>query len=332
MSGYSNTKLTIIIVSYNTRDLTIACLDSLADELASLPENSVEVIVVDNASKDGSATAIVAHEAPSQVIPLADNIGFAAANNLAAQYASGEYLLLLNPDTVVLPGAIIKVLKTARRNPRNGIWGGRTLFGDKSLNPSSCWSEITLWNLFCRAVGLTAVFKNTETFNGEAYGGWTRDNVRNVDIVSGCFLLITRSLWRQLNGFDLSFWMYGEDADLCLRAKRLGYQPMIDPSAEIIHYGGASEKTRTGKMIRLLDAKAKLIRHHWHPRLVPLGLALLAAWPASRLLALATLASVSKAVDVKTSAQAWREIWATRLLWWHGASTGRTTSFVPSPH
>ncbi len=137
---------------------------------------------------------------------------------LAAHHANGRYILLLNPDTVVLNGAIDKLVEFARLNPKARIWGGRTLFADGTLNPSSCWKRMTFWNQFCRATGLTGILLEYDLFNGEASAAGHRDNVRQVDIVSGCFFLIGRELWEALDGFDPDFFMYGEEADLCLRA------------------------------------------------------------------------------------------------------------------
>ena len=203
------------------------------------------------------------------------------------------WLLLLNPDTVVLDGALDKLMAFRRAHPEAGIWGGRTVFADGSLNPASCWRRQTLWSLFCRASGLAAVFRRSDLFNPEAYGGWPRDTVREVDIVTGCLFLIARETWDRLGGFDPVFVMYGEEADLCLRARQIGLRPVITPDAVIIHYGGASEKVRADKLVRLLRAKAELVKRHFAPGTRAPGLALLAAWPASRLLALSVLSALT---------------------------------------
>jgi GT2 family glycosyltransferase len=307
--------VTIVIVSFETRDLTLACLDSIATETV-VPRRSVRV--VDNASQDGSADAIRQHPIAAHLIASRDNLGFARANNIAARGADSEFILLLNPDTVVLDGAIDRLVAFAHANPEAGIWGGRTLFADGTLNPSSCWRRMTPWNLLCRASGLTGIFRGSGLFNGEAYGGWPRDTVAEVDIVSGCFLLIRRTLWERLGGFDPAFFMYGEEADLCLRARALSARPMVTPDATIIHLGGASERTRSAKMIKLLAAKTTLIRRHWHPLLQPLGVGLLAAWPLSRGLALAALSIVRGSEARRAQAAVWWQIWSHRAEWLAG--------------
>lgn len=171
---------------------------------------------------------------------------------------------------------------------------------------------MTLWNLFCRASGLATAFPSSGMFNTESYGGWRRDTEREVDIVSGCFLLIRRDRWRSLGGFDSEFFMYGEEADLCLRAGKAGLRPRTSPSATIVHIGGASETVRADKVARLLAAKSRLIRRHWSPVLRPLGLALLAAWPLSRSIAGRFM---SGGVRRSESTRAWSDVWARRREW-----------------
>ena len=276
MPTHADIDVTVIVVSFNTCELTRAALDSVAAETR---ETLFEVIAVDNKSNDGSAAMLAAHPLKPRVMALDNNIGFARANNLAATGARGKYLLLLNPDTVILDRAIDKLVAFARATPNAGIWGGRTLFADKSLNPSSCWGRMTAWNLFCRAAGLTAIFPQSALFNGEALGGWRRDSVRNVDIITGCFLLIEKTLWHRLNGFDPLFFMYGEEADLCLRARALSARPIVTPAAEIIHYGGASERVRADQMVRLIAAKSSLIGLHWAPFAAPVGRTDRCVWP-----------------------------------------------------
>jgi GT2 family glycosyltransferase len=258
--------ISIVVVSYNTREMTLECLRSVVAETRAA---DYELIVVDNASADGSAAAIAAEFPDLELIALEENIGFARANNLAARRARGERLLLLNPDTVVLDGALDRLLAFAESRPGARIWGGRTLFADRSLNPTSCWGRMTVWSLFARAVGLTMLFPRSELLNPEPYGDWQRDSVREVDIVTGCLLLIDRPLWDELGGFDERYFMYGEEADLCRRASARGAAPVMTPEATIVHYGSASD---TGnKASAVAAARITLIREHWSPLTRRLG-------------------------------------------------------------
>jgi len=301
--------VSIIVVSYNTREMTLECLRSVIAET----NGAFELIVVDNVSTDGSAEAISKEFPDITLMKESENHGFAKANNIAAEHAKGEYVLLLNPDTIVLDGAIDRLLEFARRRPNAGIWGGRTLYGDRSLNPTSCWRRLSLWNIFCRTSGLTGLFPNSDLFNAEAYGGWDRSAERDVDIVTGCFLLIKREDWNKLGGFDLDFFMYGEEADLCLRAAReLGAKPRMTPDATIVHYGGASEKVRSDKMVRLLRAKTELIKRHVPGWQRPFARGLFRAWPITRLMAFQI---IRRNTD---NATVWREIWNRRKEWQSG--------------
>ena len=306
--------VSILIVSYNTRAMT---LEAIRSALAETQDAAIEIICVDNDSSDGSAGAIARTFPQVDLIALETNVGFAAGNNIAAERARGKRLLLLNPDTVTIDSAIDNLWHFAEQRPECGIWGGRTLFADRSLNPTSCWARMTPWNLFCRAVGLTYLFPRSELFNGEAYGDWPRDRERAVDIVTGCFLMIDRALWKSLGGFDKTFFMYGEEADLCLRAKKLGYHPMITPDAEIIHYVGAASGSTARKTPLVAKAKATLIRDHWSFATRWWGLSMLWCWVAVRRWSTELLAAV-RLSRFREARQTWREIWQRRSDWLAG--------------
>ncbi|SEW37192.1 hypothetical protein SAMN05444851_3250 [Aliiroseovarius sediminilitoris] len=304
-------KLSIIVVSYNTRAETLACLRSIKKET----NVSYELIVVDNASTDGSADAIAAEFSDCVLMAETENHGFAKANNLAAEHAKGDYLLLLNPDTVVLDHAIDKLLNFAEQQPGARIWGGRTLYDDMSLNPSSCWRQFTFWSVFCRTTGLTGIFPRSPIFNAEAYGGWDRSTQRQVDIVSGCFFLIRADDWQTLNGFDLTFFMYGEEADLCLRARRsLGAAPMVTPDATIIHYGGISETVRADRQVKVLRAKGELMNRYFPVWQQPVARLLFAAYPLSRYL----FGRVWVRRGRGETHRIWHEVWQRRQEWVNG--------------
>jgi len=308
-------EVTIVVISYNTSKLTRDCLRSVYEQTQGI---EYEVIVVDNNSEDGSALAIAEEFPQVKLMALKENLGFARANNLAAKEVKSEFILLLNPDTVVLDGAIQKLLKFAKENPEAGIWGGRTLFADGSLNPYSCWQKMTIWSLLCQSSGLTWIFPKSSIFNTEIFGGWNRDSVRQVDIISGCLLLIRRSLWEELKGFDTEFFMYGEDDDLSLRAGQMGYKPMITPDATIIHYGGASEKVRSDKLIKILTAKVHLIRRHWHPSIRGIGVFILSLWPFTRATTLRIAAYISKKETLVSKYKEWYITWQERATWSKG--------------
>lgn len=310
-------EVTVIVVSYNTRELTLKALETLFETTR---ETSIRVVVFDNDSKDGSAEAIAERFPQAELIRSQHNIGFAAANNEVAKEAETEWLLLLNPDTECHEGAVDNLMAFAKANPEGGIFGGRTVFPDNSLNIASCWKKMTVWSLFCSAFGLSAMFPRSSLFNVEAMGGWQRDSVRDVDIVSGCFFLVRRSLWQELSGFDPAYFMYGEEADLCLRAAGKGYRLMITPDAQIMHLVGAStgglKNIRKAKLV--LTAKATLLQDHWSDRIRPTGLFLLKAGVFNRKVAAATAAAVIS--RFRPHAEHWHEVWRIRHEWISGFS------------
>ncbi len=240
--------------------MTLECLRTIRDGCR---RNSHEVIVVDNASGDGSAEAIAREFPEFRLIASEENLGFARANNLAATHATAERLLLLNPDTLVDAGAIDELLAFADRNSKAGIWGGRTRFGDGSPNPTSCWRKPTPWSVFCSATALAGLFRGSRLCNPESLGVLPDGAELPVDVVTGCLLLIDRDLWEKLEGFDPAFFMYGEDADLCLRARSLGARPMVTANANIVHYGGQSDTVRPDKIVRLYTARRQIYARHW---------------------------------------------------------------------
>jgi len=310
--------LSIFVVSYNTRELTRRCLRSILD---SSLRAEYEILVVDNASADGSAD-MIAQEFPSVRLVRSDvNLGFAAGNNLARRYAQGERFLLLNPDTRVAPDAIERLLAFSIAHPEAGITGGRTTNDDGSLNPWSCRGRPTPWSLLCQATGLTTAFRMHPLFDPQSLGSWQRDSVREVDVVVGCFLMITRQLWDELGGFDPAFFMYGEETDLCLRARARGFRPMITPDAVLVHHGAASEPSEPHKLVRLLGAHVTLFRKHWSPLAQRFGLAMLALWVLTRWIGGGALGLLGHA-GARARGRVWGEVWRLRRQWQHGAPPG----------
>ncbi|MGJ8583657.1 MAG: glycosyltransferase [Marinosulfonomonas sp.] len=310
-------ELTIIVVSYNTKALTLKCLETL---MANTKSAVFHTVVIDNASSDGSAKAIRARFPQVELIDSDENLGFAKANNLIAKAVTTKWTLLLNPDTEVYDGAIDRIVAFAETHPENGIYGGRTVFPDGSLNIASCWNRITPWSAFCSAVGLSAAFPKSPAFNTEAIAGWNRDTVREVDIVVGCFFLIRSTLWHELGGFNEKYFMYGEESDLCLRAIKRGAKPIIVPDAEIMHLVGASSARRVDKTIMVARARATLIRDHWPTTGAQFGLAMLWLWAASRY-SFETVHHAllgSRAAPEPSSPPKWRQVWNQRSQWLSG--------------
>lgn len=303
--------VSILVVSYNTADLTVRCLESAIAESAGV---STEIIVVDNASTDGSA-AVIREKCPSvELIEQKVNLGFGRAVNLAASRARGEYLLLLNPDAVVLDRAVAELLTFARRRPRGGIYGGRTLRPDGTVDPSSCWGTPSLWSFTCFGLGLSTVLRGSRLFDPESLGTWPRNTVREVGVVTGCLLLVRRDLFESLDGFDPRFFMYGEDTDLSMRARAAGYRPVITPAAVIVHHVGASSSGWANKHVLVLRGKTTLVRKHWSGWRQRFCLAMIMTGATLR----AVLDLLAERRRPSNRASDWKAVWKRRCDWWSG--------------
>jgi len=297
-------------VSYNTADLTIDCIASVREQTVGC---SFEIIVVDNASPDDSADRIAERFPDIRLIASKKNYGFGVASNIGAYAACGDWILLLNPDTVVKDNAIDKLLGFARSNEHGAIFGGRTVDEEGNLDPTSCWAKTTPWSAFTRAVGLSTIFRQSSLFNPEMMLNWQRDSVREVDIITGCFLLVSAENWKSIGGFDPRFFMYGEEADLCLRAAEKGMKLFFCPTAEIMHYGGASETVRADKVVRLFRAKAQVFALHWSKGAAAFGRFTLDFWSGSRSFVSWIFCPFSE--SARNSHEAWINIWKRRAEW-----------------
>lgn len=315
--------VTVIIVSYNSERDIRDCLRSVLTERDHVAQ---EVIVLDNLSKDATVE-IVRTEFPEVKLITPDaNLGFAAGNNEGVRHATGEYILLLNPDTVILRHAVDRIVDFARANPGHGLYGGRTYQTDGSLEPSSCWGRPTLWSMAMFASGMSTIFKKHPLFDPESLGPWKRDTVREVGVITGCFLLAKKDFWEQLGGFDESYFMYGEDTDLSMRSEELtGRSPVICPDAELIHKVGQSSAQPLHKALLLYQGKASLVRGHWHGPAQALGLFLLAAGVGIR-----ALGVTLKSLLGRSSSAPWVGVWKDRRRWLKGYQLKSSTT-APSP-
>ncbi|MFB9378534.1 glycosyltransferase family 2 protein [Kineococcus gynurae] len=305
-------ELSVIIVTYNAPEWVERCLTHLTGPGA--PSVAYEIVVVDNASGPQTRDLLQrwAEREPRLRLHLsAENLGFGRGCNLAVARSTGRTVVLLNPDAEALPGTLDALLAFHDADPRRGLVGGRVLDPQGVVQPESCWGAPTLWSWFCSAVFLTAAFPRHPLFDPESLGRWARDSVREVDIITGCLLLTARTTWDELGGFDESFFMYGEDADLGRRAADAGYHPSITPAATIVHAGGASSANRTAKQRLLLRGKATYARKHWAPRRAAIGVGLLQTGVALR----------TVAERVLRRGTVWAPLWAERRDWAAGWAT-----------
>lgn len=249
--------VSIVVVGYGAPEWLDRCLVSLAG--AGRPALSHEVVVVDNASTPPLAGVLTAPLGGVRLVTLERNVGFGRACNFGASLAVGERVLFLNPDTEVLPGAVDALAAFLDDDSGRGLVGGRTLTPDGSPDPASVWGAPSLWSQACFATGLSTVLAGTHAFDPESLGWWGYDTEREVGVVTGCLLMARREVLAELGGFDESYFMYGEDVDLSVRARRAGYRPSFTPEAAVVHGKGVTS-TSGAKILMVMRGKATLYR------------------------------------------------------------------------
>lgn len=230
--------ITIVIVNWNTCDILRDCLCSIYTETKRL---KFEITVIDNASSDDSVRMVKEKFPQVILIENSENRGFAAANNQGIAVAQGRYILLLNSDTVILDNAIAKTVKFADAHPEAGVVGSKVLNADRLLQPS-CFMYPSILNMILSSSYLYKVFPNNKFFGRERMTWWKRDDITEVDVVRGCFMLVRSNAIERVGTMDERFFMYGEETDWCYRFKQAGWKVMFTPDAEIIHLGGASSQ------------------------------------------------------------------------------------------
>jgi N-acetylglucosaminyl-diphospho-decaprenol L-rhamnosyltransferase len=259
-----NPQISVLIVSWNTRDLLRACLESLqkcADEYQGQgPE--FEMIVLDNASADGSV-AMLRDEFPAvRLIENSQNRGFGAANNQAARLAQTDYLLLLNPDTIVFPETIRTLWQFLEQQSGVGMVGPRVLNPDGSMQ-LSVFRTPTFWREAWRLFHLDRIFPLSE-YPQQFLAAKTPQQVESL---KGACILLRRKVVDQLGLFDEQFFMYSEEIDLCKRVHDAGWEIYWLPTVSIIHYGGESTRLVKDKMfLELYQNKIRYFRKHSPPR------------------------------------------------------------------
>jgi GT2 family glycosyltransferase len=240
--------VSIIIVNWNTKELLRDCLTSIYKCAGNV---DYEIIAIDNASTDGSVE-MVKNDFPDVIlIENSENRGFAAANNQGMAVAKGRYVLLLNSDTVVLDNAVANTVRFADENPQAAVIGCRVLNPDRTIQ-RTCFMFPSLLNMLLSSTYLYKLFPKNRFFGREQMTWWDRSDVRRVDVVTGCFMLVRREAIEQVGMMDEQFFMYGEETDWCYRFRKKGWDLIFAPVGEIIHFGGASSKQVKFEMIRQL--------------------------------------------------------------------------------
>ena len=230
-------KVSIIIINWNTKKLLAECLDSISEFAEDI---SNEIIVVDNASEDGSQEMLKEFYPNVQLIENEHNTGFARANNQAVKVSSGDYVLLLNSDARLTAFSLQNLIELAEKNPTAGLVGARLLNPDGSFQASHTPFP-TLWREFLILSGLGRFFSDSWY---PSRGPEIEKGIQQVDYVEGACLFCRKDIYLQAGGLDEAYFMYAEEVDLCFAIRKAGYQVWYHPEARIIHHGGASSINR----------------------------------------------------------------------------------------
>lgn len=250
--------LSIIIVNYNTKDLLKDCLQSIFKHIQNL---DYEVIVIDNASSDGSVEMIKNDFLQVKLFQNQENLGFAKANNQGVKEARGSYILLLNSDTVLQEGDLSRVINYMDKNDSVGILGCRISNPDGSLQ-LSCYKFPAMKQLLSHNLFFTKIWPNNRFFGD--YRKWPHDKLKEVDFVIGAFFLVKRRVFDEIGLLDEDFFLNVEETEFCLRAKKVGWRTVFYPNFQIIHYGGQSKRRLEEKsLLSSFKGTELLIRKHY---------------------------------------------------------------------
>ncbi len=254
--------LSVIIVNYNVRQFLENALTSIRRAMAGIEG---EVIVVDNASSDGSAEMVRERFPEVTVIESAENVGFSRANNRALSHVRGNYLLLINPDTIVQEDTFRVMLDFFAEHPEVGLAGCKILNPDGSFQLPCRRSFPTPWVAFTKTFGLSSLFPKSRLFGRYNLTYLDPDRTYEVDAVSGSFMMISRAAYDKVGGLDEAFFMYGEDLDWCYRVKQAGYRVYYVHATLIVHFKGESTKRSEINELRLFyEAMGLFVQKHFN--------------------------------------------------------------------
>ena len=252
--------LSIIIVNYNVKEFLQNLLHS-AEKASS--RISKEIIVIDNASDDGSVDIIKQKFPTVKLIENKNNIGFGSANNQGLKIAQGKYILFINPDCIVSENTFDKMISFFNEHPDCGLAGCKILNSDGSLQLACRRSFPGPWTSFTKVTGLSNLFPGSRIFARYNLTYLDENKTHEVDAVSGSFMMIKRDAYEKVGGFDDQFFMYGEDLDLCYRVQKAGFKVYYVPDTQIIHYKGESTKRSNLDETKLFyDAMHKFVKKH----------------------------------------------------------------------
>ncbi|HEX6914401.1 MAG TPA: glycosyltransferase family 2 protein, partial [Chitinophagaceae bacterium] len=257
-------RLSVIIVSYNVRFFLEQCLYSV---MAAGSRLTCEVLVVDNQSSDGSVAYLKPVFPSVRFIESPVNLGFGRANNLALEYANGEFILFLNPDTIVAEDCFEKCVCFLDANRQSGALGARMIDGTGSFLPESKRSFPGPSAALFKMVGLARLFPKSAVFNRYALGNLDDHSNHRVDVLAGAFMMVRKDVLNKTGGFDENFFMYGEDIDLSYRISGAGWQNWYFADTSVIHFKGESTRRHSSRYVKMFyEAMTVFVNKHYRGR------------------------------------------------------------------
>ncbi|HKJ34531.1 MAG TPA: glycosyltransferase family 2 protein [Balneolales bacterium] len=255
--------LSVCIVNWNTKSLLKQCLKSIYSRTQGI---KFEIIIVDNASWDGSVEMLKKEFPHCKVIESNINMGFSKGNNLAIKHARGRYVLFLNPDTELRTNALSGMVKFLENNQPYGAVGCKLLNKDLSIQLTCARSFPTPFREFCFLSFLDRIFLRSKIFESTEMRYWDHQKSKEVDCLSGACVMTRRKVLEQIGGFDESFFMYGEDIEFCYRIRNNGMNIFYLAEEEIIHYSGASSsqiKDSSFSAVMQRESNYKFIKNNY---------------------------------------------------------------------
>lgn len=251
--------ISVIIVNWNTKALLLNCVESI---YRTTKDSALEIIVIDNASTDGSIEALQLRFPKVQVIVNPNNLGFAKANNIGIEKAKGQYVCLVNSDVLALDGVLDKMRLYMKKNPGVGALAPKTYGGDMEIQ-KNCSELPNLGNLICDEFLLARLFPNVTVFQGRTRTRHGYDKVMEIDVLSGCFLMVRKEVIVAVGALDDRFFFYSEDVDWCKRMHDAGWQLVYYPGAEAIHFGHGSSPNASGRLhVEMIKANWQYWKKH----------------------------------------------------------------------
>lgn len=251
-------EISIVIVNYNVKDFLYQCLRSIERASANL---TLEIFVVDNNSTDGSMEILPQQFPFVNFIALDKNLGFGKANNIAMDQATGKYILLLNPDTILSENTLDKMVGYMETQPSVGIAGCKVLNEDGSFQSPCRRGFPTPWASLCKLFFLEKLFPRSPIFARYSQTFRDENETYYIDAISGSFMFCRKETLRTLKGFDPDFHMYGEDIDLCYRAHQAGWKTAYFHETTIIHYQGKSTKRSSLNEVKVFYQAMEIFAH-----------------------------------------------------------------------